>query len=360
MPSRSSPPHEEKPNLFGLDREGLAGFLARYDAPAFHAGQIFRWLYARRVLDPAGWTDLALGLRRKLETDARVEAGRFVDRQQADDGTLKYRCELPDGAFVEAVRMEQDERVTLCLSSQVGCALDCSFCLTARMGLTRHLTPGEIVGQAATILATDGPAEGPFNVVFMGMGEPLHNYDSVLAAYRLLTDGEAFGLSRKRVTVSTSGLAPAIERLATEPRPPRLAVSLNATTDEVRDRIMPVNRRYPIERLLLACDRFGRETGERFSFEYVLLAGVNDSDDDVARLVRIVRRRPAKLNLIPFNPVPGWLPYRPPVHRRILEIRDRLLAADVPVSIRFSRGAGARAACGQLALLPDSDKEGES
>jgi len=359
MPSRSSLPQDEKPNLFGLDRQGLAEFLARYDAPAFHARQIYRWLYGRRVFEPAGWTDLALGLRGKLETDARVEAGRFVDRQQADDGTLKYRYELPDGAFVEAVRMEQDERVTLCLSSQVGCALDCSFCLTARMGLKRQLTPGEIVGQAATILGSDGPADGPFNVVFMGMGEPLHNYDSVLAAYRLLTDAEGFGLSRKRVTISTSGLAPAIEKLAAEPRPPRLAISLNATTDELRDRIMPVNRRYPIERLLSACDRFGRETGERFSFEYVLLSGINDTDDDVNRLVSIVRRRPAKLNLIPFNPVPGWLPYQPPAHGRILEIRDRLLAAGVPVSIRFSRGAGARAACGQLALLPDSTMEGE-
>ena len=179
-------------------------------------------------------------------------------------------------------------------------------------------------------------------------GEPLHNYDGVLAAFRLLTDADGAGLARRRVTVSTSGLAPAIERLAGEPKPPRLAVSLNATTDAVRDRLMPVNRRYPLARLLEACRKFAAATGERHTFEYVLLSGINDTDADVVRLGKLLRSHPAKLNLIPFNAVPGWLPYTAPERSRVVAIRDRLLAAGLPVSIRWSRGADARAACGQI------------
>jgi 23S rRNA (adenine2503-C2)-methyltransferase len=195
----------------------------------------------------------------------------------------------------------------------------------------------------------DRPIDGRFNVVFMGMGEPLHNYDRVMAAIRLLVDPHGGALSWRRITVSTSGLVPGIERLAREPVRPRLAVSLNATTDDLRSRLMPVNRRYGIEQLLEACTRFTRETGERFTFEYVLLAGVNDGDEDVERLARLVRRAPAKLNLIPFNPVTDRLPYRAPSRERVLEVRDRLLARRVPVSVRWSRGVEAGAACGQLA-----------
>jgi 23S rRNA (adenine2503-C2)-methyltransferase len=184
----------------------------------------------------------------------------------------------------------------------------------------------------------------------MGMGEPLHNYDSVLAAVRLLHDPEGFGLSRQRITVSTSGLVPSIDRLAQEEVRPRLAVSLNATTDETRSRLMPINRKYDIECLLDACRRYTESTGERFTFEYVLLAGVNDFDDDVRRLIELVRRVPAKINLIPFNEVPDLLDYRAPSKERIVDFRDRLLAARARASIRWSRGAEARAACGQLAL----------
>jgi 23S rRNA (adenine2503-C2)-methyltransferase len=224
------------------------------------------------------------------------------------------------------------------------------------MGFVRHLGAGEIAGQVARIREDRGLA-APFNVVFMGMGEPLHNYDGVMAAFRLLVDPDGFALSRRRITLSTSGLAPAIERLAAEPARPRLAVSLNATTDAVRDRIMPVNRKYPIARLLEACRRFASATGEKFTFEYVLLAGVNDTDADVTRLRTLLRSAPAKLNLIPFNAVPGWLPYVSPPKERIVAIRDRLLSWGLPVSIRWSRGAEARAACGQLALLPDAHQE---
>jgi len=282
-----------------------------------------------------------------------VDVPTIAARVTADDGTVKYGLTLPGGGTVETVFMVQRDRVTICASSQVGCALMCGFCLTARMGLIRHLTAGEIVGQIARIQEDQDLRDRPFNIVFMGMGEPLHNYDGVIAAVRLLVDRAGFALAKRRITISTSGLAPEIERLAEEPVRPRLAVSLNATTDAVRDQIMPVNRKYPLARLLSACRRFARTTGEKFTFEYVLLAGVNDTDADVVRLARLLRANPAKLNLIPFNEVPGWLPFRAPGRERVVAIRDRLLALGLPVSIRYSRGATARAACGQLAVLSD-------
>ena len=354
------PSLESLPNLYGLDRAALAALLAEHRAEAFHAGQIFRWVYRFRRFDPAEWTDLPRLLRTRLAESARVDPGTIAGRAEAKDGTVKYRLALPGGGTAEAVSMVQHGRATLCLSSQVGCALDCAFCLTGRMGLSRNLLAGEIVGQVARI-QEDRRLEGePFNVVFMGMGEPLHNYDQVLAAVRLLADPEGFGLSHRRITVSTAGLAPGIERLAAERVRPRLAVSLNATTDATRDRLMPINRKYPMARLLQACREFALATGDRFTFEYVLLRGVNDADADVERLARIVRGHQAKLNLIPFNPVPGWLDYAPTPKPRVEAIRDRLLSRGVPVSIRWSRGAEARAACGQLALLPDRPAEPEA
>jgi 23S rRNA (adenine2503-C2)-methyltransferase len=352
MTMDASHPTRKRPNLFGLDRQGLVDFLAPYECPAFHAGQIYRWLYARRRLDTSDWTDLSADLRTRLTSDTRVDAGVVAQRTGAEDGTIKFLIDLAGGGQVECVRMVQGSRTTLCLSSQVGCALDCDFCLTGKMGFARHLSPGEIVGQVALMIDDGDLTDERFNVVFMGMGEPLHNYDGVMAAVRLLTDAEGFGLSRRRITVSTSGLAQAIERLARESVRPRLAVSLNATTDKVRDKLMPINRKYNIERLLTACRTFARETGERFTFEYVLLQGVNDTDGDARRLASLLRTVPAKVNLIPFNPVAGWLQYAPPTQDDIIKFRDRLLDLGVPVSVRWSRGSEARAACGQLALLP--------
>jgi 23S rRNA (adenine2503-C2)-methyltransferase len=342
---------ETRANLYGFDRSALERWIEGYRAPAFHGRQIYRWIYDRGVLDVGSWTDLPGELRQRLAGDATFDPGTLADRREAEDGTIKYRIDLLDGLSVEAVYMVQAGRVTLCISSQVGCALACDFCLTGKMGLRRHLSPGEILGQVALIRRDRQMEQRPFNIVFMGMGEPLHNYEAVVGAFRILTDDAGFGLSRRRVTVSTSGLVPAIERLAGEPLGPRLAVSLNATTDAVRDRIMPINRKYPIARLLEACRHWARATGGRFTLEYVLLAGVNDSEEDIERLARIVRGVPAKLNLIPFNAVEGQLDYRAPKRRRVLWIRDRLLDERVPVSIRWSRGADARAACGQLALL---------
>ena len=346
---------DPRPNLYGMSRAELASFLESMGGKRFHGDQVFRWLYARRNFDPATFTDLPKAMRARLLHEARVTPPTIASQVTAGDGTVKYKISVAGGGSVEAVYMLQRERVTLCVSSQVGCALMCGFCLTARMGLVRHLSAGEIVGQVALIQQAQDLGDRPFNVVFMGMGEPLHNYDGVVAALGLLVDPAGFGLAKRRITVSTSGIAPAIERLASEPVRPRLAISLNATTDAVRDTIMPVNRKYPLARLLAACRHFARVTGEKFTFEYVLLEGVNDSDGDVVRLAKLLRANPAKLNLIPFNEVPEWLPYKSPDRTKIVAIRDRLLAMGLPVSIRWSRGAEARAACGQLAVLENAN-----
>ncbi len=341
---------EGGPNLFGLDATGLATALAEHGAERFRADQARRWMYARGILDPRAWSDFPRPLRERLAHDARIDAGRISTRTEARDGTVKYRIELAAGGAVETVYMIQRGRVTLCVSSQVGCALGCTFCLTATMGLVRHLDAGEIAGQVA-LVRTDRELAGlPINIVFMGMGEPLHNYDAVVGAVRLLADPHGFAVPRRRITVSTAGLVPGIERLRHESVRPRLAVSLNATTDALRDRLMPINRKYPIDRLVAACREFARESGERVTFEYVLLADVNDHEEDARRLARLARSVPAKVNLIPFNEVPDALPYRQPARAHVLAFRDRLLAAGAPSSIRFSRGADARAACGQLAV----------
>jgi len=338
-------------NLFGLERERLAAVLAEHGAPRFRADQARRWMYARGILDPRAWSDFPRALRERLAAEARVDAGRIAERTEAADGTVKYRIELPGGGAVETVYMVQRDRITLCVSSQVGCALGCSFCLTAKMGLVRQLTPGEIAGQVALVRDDRALGGRPINIVFMGMGEPLHNYEAVVAAVRLLADPDGFAVARRRVTISTSGLVPGIERLAAEPVRPRLAVSLNATTDELRDALMPINRRYPIRQLLEACRGFARASGERVTLEYVLLAGVNDALEDARRLARLARGVPARVNLIPFNEVEGWLPYRRPPRAGVIEFRDRVLAAGTQATIRFSRGVEARAACGQLATL---------
>jgi 23S rRNA (adenine2503-C2)-methyltransferase len=343
-------------NIYGLDRAALAEKLELFDARPFHSKQLYRWLYLRGEWNPQDWTDFPKELRETFGDYYRIDPGHLSDQTGASDDTIKYRVELAGGGVVEAVYMRQSERVTMCISSQVGCALDCDFCLTGKMGFTRHLSAGEIVGQVA-LIKKDRELDESFNIVFMGMGEPLHNYDGVMSAIKILCDSDGFAMSRKRITVSTSGLAPAIERLAEEEVRPRLAVSLNATTDEVRRRIMPITKKYPIQRLLDACQTFRERTGEEFTLESVLLAGINDTDADVRRLISFGRRLHAKINLIPFNPVPGWLNYQPPAKYRIEAIHDQILQAGGRVYVRWSRGKEARAACGQLALLPDKPEQ---
>jgi 23S rRNA (adenine2503-C2)-methyltransferase len=335
-----------------LPREWEERVLA-WGEPAYRGKQVFDWIHRKGVLDPDEMSNVPKALRERLKEEGVGWPLEVVSAHESADRTKKLLVGMPDGEKVETVLIPQlgdATVVTQCISSQVGCAMGCVFCASGVAGLKRQMSDAEIVAQVLLGRRELGPDQRIRNVVFMGMGEPLHNYDGLTAALRLLLDPQGFGLSRKRITVSTSGLAPAIEKLAASGLKPRLAVSLNASTDAVRSKLMPINRRYPIKRLVEACRTYARATGDPFTFEYVLLAGVNDSDDDVGRLPAIVRGLPAKLNLIPFNPVPEELDYLPPDRQRVESIRDRLLDAGLRVSIRWSRGAEARAACGQLAL----------
>ena len=330
--------------------------------PAYRAAQLYHALYAERRFDLAAMSNLPASLREHLATETRVALPEILRRYPSSDGSVRYVLALwPDAAAsgatspakhatVETVFMPSQNRQTICISTQAGCAVDCRFCLTATLGLIRNLTPGEILGQVLVALEDNRAALKPqTNVVLMGQGEPLLNYDSVMAALRILLDPEGLGLSPKHVTLSTSGIVPGIERLAKEKVRPKLAISLNASSNEQRDRIMPINRKYPLEKLLDACRNYPLRPWERLTFEYVLLGGFNDSPDDARRVVRLLAHLRAKVNLIPWNP--GELPWKRPEPERVEAFRAILAEKGVPVFVRDSRGQDVMAACGQLALL---------
>lgn len=332
--------------LMGLPRPRLTAYAI--DELGLRPGQVdVLWaaLYRRLCGDLADAPGLERAARERLAAATRVDALRLADRRTAVDGTTKLVFETDDGAAIESVLIPGPERATLCVSSQVGCAMGCRFCLTATMGLARHLGAAEIVGQLVQARRLF-PDVWISNIVFMGMGEPLHNLDEVLPAIDILVDDRGLGLSHRRVTVSTSGLVPQIERLIAE-SPAQLAVSVNATTDEVRDRIMPVNRKYPLAALFAALRALPLARRARVTLEYVLLAGVNDGDDDARRLVELVRGLPCKLNLIPFNPHPGG-EFGRPTPERVAAFKALLQAERLNTSIRTTRGDEAMAACGQL------------
>ena len=318
--------------------------------PAYRAEQVFRWLHGRGVETLAEMSNVPAALRATLEQRHPLPNLGLAVVQTAADGTRKLRFQTHDGRAIESVLIPDDkedrDKLTLCISSQVGCAMDCGFCATATLGFGRNLTAGEIVQQVyrATALAERRPT----NLVFMGMGEPLHNFDNVARALALLEHPWGAAFSPRRITVSTSGLVPAIAKLGALSPNPNLAISLNATTDEVRERIMPVNKRWPIAALLDAARRFPLSHGRRVTFEYVLLAGVNESDADADRLPRLLRGIPSKINLIPWNPFNGPQFQRPSAER-IRTFQERLRAADMAVYIRTPRGDDIDAACGQLA-----------
>jgi 23S rRNA (adenine2503-C2)-methyltransferase len=323
--------------------------MAELGVKPYRAGQVFRAIHhgGARTFDEI--TTLPRSLRETLAGRFVLDRPKTAARVRSSDGTIRYLLALPGQHQVEAVAIPDQGRWTLCVSSQVGCSLGCTYCLTGRLGLTRHLLPGEIVGQVELLADELEIDPARVNVVFMGMGEPLHNFDGVAEAIRVLTDPEGTGLPPRRITVSTVGLPPQIERLAREPRPPRLAISLNATTDEVRGRLMPPARRYPLARLLEAARRYAGDGRDRITFEYVLLAGVNDTNDDARRLVRLLHGLRAKVNLIAFNPAPD-LPFHRPTGKRIRAFRDLLVQRGRPASVRRSRGCDVGAACGQLAF----------
>ena len=341
----------EAPSFFGLSREGLAEVLAGHGEPAYRATQLFAWVYRRHQRDPQAMTNLPAALRRSLHGWLELGLPATASVLGTADGlTHKFVLALADGARVECVSMRTERGLTLCLSSQVGCALKCSFCATGLMGLQRNLRPDEIVAQVVTMGDFLAWPDERFNLVFMGMGEPLANYRPVVDAVRILHDPEGMNLGARRITVSTSGLVPQMRQLAAERIPVGLAVSLHATTDALRDELVPVNRRWPLAELIPAARDYGRVSGRRVTLEYTLIADVNDGPADADRLGAIARDLPSKINLIPYNPVPG-LPWRRPSPEAVAAFAERLYPRAPAVTVRNTLGGEIWAACGQLGGL---------
>ncbi|CAL1239885.1 23S rRNA (adenine(2503)-C(2))-methyltransferase RlmN [Candidatus Methylocalor cossyra] len=335
-----------KVSLLGLERQALARFCAELGEKPFRAAQLLQWIHQRGVTEFAAMTDLSKALRARLEQTAEIRGPEAVLAQRSADGTCKWVLQTDSHNRIETVFIPEEGRGTLCLSTQVGCALACTFCSTARQGFNRNLSSAEIIGQLWLARHQLGPGRIT-NVVLMGMGEPLLNFDAVVDAVRLMLDDFAYGLSKRRITLSTSGVVPALDRLG-EVLDISLAVSLHAPDDALRDQLVPINRKYPIGELLAACKRYvGRDRRRKVTFEYVMLEGVNDSPAQAKALVRLLSQVPSKVNLIPFNPFPG-APFRsssPEAIRRFGEILQR---AGLITTTRRTRGGDIDAACGQL------------
>jgi 23S rRNA (adenine2503-C2)-methyltransferase len=365
--------------LLGKSKEELRAFCVTLGEPAFRGAQICHALYSERKFDVRRITNLPAALRERLAKEARVTLPEVKQRFASADGSVRYlfglgvsgepgefntknteeaekngregKGRLQKPASVEAVFMPSDGRQTICVSTQAGCAVDCHFCLTAQLGLIRNLTAGEILAQVLLPLEEHKAELAPqTNIVLMGQGEPLLNFEPVMAAVRILLDPDGMGISPKHVTLSTSGIVPGIERLAQEKVRPKLAISLNASNDEQRDALMPINKKYPLSALINACKKYPLRTWEHLTFEYVMLGGLNDAAEDARRVVRLLAPlKSVKVNLIPWNP--GELPYRESSPERIEEFRQSLVDRGVPAFVRYSRGRDVMAACGQLALL---------
>jgi len=372
--------------LLGKDRDELKVYCGTLGEPGYRAEQIYHWLYAEREFSVERWSNLPAALREKLNREATITLPTVRQRYVSSDGSVRYLFGLPaqeeklmkKPAAVEAVFMPSEGRQTICISTQAGCAVDCQFCLTAQLGLIRNLTAGEMVAQVLLPLkemkergdqneavkkvpAADGgryigeeeagrlALAARTNVVLMGQGEPLLNLENVMGALRILLDAEGVGLSPKHVTLSTSGIVPGIERLGKEEIRPKLAISLNASCDEQRDALMPINKKYPLKMLMEACRNYPLRNWEHLTFEYVMLGGVNDAAEDARRVVRLLAPLTrVKVNLIPWNP--GELPYKESSAETIEEFRRILTEKGVPAFVRYSRGRDVMAACGQLAL----------
>lgn len=356
--------------LLGLLPEEWQGRLAALGEPPYRTRQIFRWIHQRGVFDADQMSDLPLLLRERLGAEGVLPPARVVRVQRSADGTRKLLLELSDQARVEcvlipmtragsdadaaAVDADEDEPevphgppITLCVSTQVGCAMGCAFCLTGKMGLVRHLTAGEIAGQVRVLAGVLDMRNTAFNIVLMGMGEPLHNYDETMKALRMLAAPQGLGVSPRRITLSTVGLVPMLDKLAAEPLMPNLAISLHATTEEQRSAIVPPARKYSLRNLIDACRRFPVARRSRITFEYVMLRDVNDSPDDARRLARLLSGIRGKVNLIPLNAAAG-IPFERPSDDRVDRFARILADKGVTTSVRKSRGRDIRAACGQL------------
>ena len=346
--------------LLGKSKEELRAWCASLGEPAYRGAQIYHALYAERKFDVAHITNLPAAMRERMAREASITLPEIRQKFRSSDGSVRYLFGLPaeeqsprplSAAAVEAVFMPSEGRQTICVSTQAGCAVDCQFCLTAQLGLIRNLTAGEILAQMLLPLEEHKAGLAPqTNIVLMGQGEPLLNFEAVMGALRIMLDPEGMGISPKHVTLSTSGIVPGIEKLAAEKVRPKLAISLNASNDEQRDALMPINRKYPLSVLLEACRAYPLRNWEHLTFEYVMLGEVNDSAEDARRVVRLLAPLPSvKVNLIPWNP--GELPYRESTAERIEEFRRTLVDKGIPAFVRYSRGRDVMAACGQLALL---------
>jgi 23S rRNA (adenine2503-C2)-methyltransferase len=343
-------------NLLDLDATSLTAYFAELGEKPFRARQVLRWMHRFGQDDVDNMTDLAKSLREKLKANAVIVPPPVASDTLSDDGTRKFLIDVGNGNAVETVFIPEAERGTLCISTQAGCALDCAFCSTGKQGFNRNLTVAEIIGQLWQAnralgynLGQDPKQERIIsNVVLMGMGEPLANFDNTVTALRLMLDDNAYGLSRRRVTVSTSGIVPAMDRLAAA-CPVALAVSLHASNDAKRDELVPINRKYPLKQLMAACNRYLEHAPRDFiTFEYVMLDGVNDSEEDARELIELTRDVSCKFNLIPFNPFPNS-PFRRSPAQRIRRFADILIAAGIVTTTRKTRGDDIDAACGQLA-----------
>ena len=339
-------------NLLDLDLAGLKAWLAQIGEKPFRANQLLRWIYQRGETDFAAMTDLARTFRERLPEVAEIRLPKIVSDKISDDGTRKFLMDVGASNLIETVFIPEADRGTLCVSTQVGCALDCAFCSTGKQGFNRNLTTAEIISQlwlANKALGFDPAGERIIsNVVIMGMGEPLANFEALVPALNLMLDDHAYGLSRRRVTVSTSGVVPAMDRLR-ESCPTALAVSLHAPNDALRDVLVPINQKYPLAELMAACKRYLENAPRDFiTFEYVMLDGVNDSEAHARDLLALTRDVPCKFNLIPFNPFPGS-PYRRSPAPRIRRFAEVLMAAGIVTTTRKTRGDDIDAACGQLA-----------
>lgn len=339
--------------LIGLDAGEMRELLGA-GQPAYRGRQVYHAVYRKRVGSVAEVTTLPISLRRELTARASLGLPELDQRFESADGTRRYLLRLADGRTVEAVLMPEEARHTLCISTQVGCPVDCKFCLTALMGLERNLTAGEIVGQVLYLAGDNGldPEAGRLNIVMMGQGEPLLNLDNVLKATRILTDQDGFGLSEKRVTVSTAGIIPKIADFGRAPVRAKLAISLNASTEEQRRELMPITRKYSLSELIEACRAYPLRPWEKLTFEYVLLEGVNDTDADARRVVRLLSNLNCKVNLIALNPGPG-IPYGTPDAARV-ESFQSILRKSFPAFVRKPRGRDIFAACGQLKRMSET------
>lgn len=341
---------EAATNLFGFDRAELEQLAQELGEARYRGRQIFQGIYGAAPQSLENLTSLSRSFRQKLASQFTAAFPLVRQKIASRDGAVRYLLEFSDGQAAESVYMPERDRVTLCISSQVGCAVDCAFCFTAMMGLKRNMTAGEILGQVYAI-AEDQRLDSRrrLNIVFMGMGEPLLNFLPVMKTVKLLADPDGMAMPLRRITISTSGIIPRIRDLAAEPLRPKLAISLNASTDEQRSALMPLNRKYPLADLLAACRDYPLRPRERLTFEYVLLDGVNDSPEDAWRVASFVSGLRAKVNLIPYNSGAG-LAFKPPPFERVLAFQEILAARQIPAFIRISRGQDIRAACGQLTL----------